>query len=142
MVYVDTTQPDRELRPGVDLWRVIACEEKTSRSGDAMLNLKLAREEDQGDHVYDVVMLEGKGRGIGIQKLRAFLPDGFKGELDPVSLIGARVWADMSIEEYQGKQSLKVDIGGLKHAGYQRADDPPDGRDAPPKDEDYSEIPF
>lgn len=96
-----------------------------------MLALKLSRVSEPSDCMYDNIMLEGGGWPIGKQKLAAFLDPGFKGDLDPISLVGVRVWAETGINEHKGKQRLAVIIEGLKHGGYQRAEDPPPGKSVP-----------
>ncbi len=131
MVQIDMTRPDRDLTPGVDLWKIIKCEPVQSRAGDPMLKVKFARVSDPQEHIYDNIMLAGGGWGIGKQKLGALLEANFKGDLDPLDLVGKRLWLYTVVDTYKGKDNLKVGIEELRHAGYQRADDPPPGKDAP-----------
>lgn len=119
MVHIDTTQPDRTLVPGTDLWAIKSCEEGKSSKGDAMLTLKLARVSNPGDHIYDTIMLAGAGWPVGKRKLGALLPAGFKGEFDVLELIGRRLWLSTGIESYQGRDRLRVLIADLKFAGMQ-----------------------
>lgn len=143
MVHVDMTQPDRELTPGVDLWEIIQCSSKVSRKGDQMLALKLARVSDPGDHIYDNIMLAGTGWGIGKKKLGALVPKDFKGDIDPLDFLGVRLWVETVVSEYEGKERLQVNIGGLKHGGYQRAEDVPEGKELPEETAvDPDSIPF
>lgn len=135
MVFIDTTRPDRELRPGWDLWEVTSFTSGKSRKGDAMFTVKLARVSDLNEQIQDTIMLEGLGWGLGKQKLGAFLPPGFKGDVDPIGFTGRRVWVETGIETYKDKngadrQSLKPVPSG-KHAGYQQENDPPPGMTAP-----------
>ena len=88
------------------------------------------------------VMLAGGGWGIGKRKLAALLEPGFSGELDPLDLVGKRLWVSTGIETYEGKDRLKVMIDELKHAGYQREDDVPPGCVAPDDKAGYDEVPF
>lgn len=127
MVEIDMTKPDRDLTPGVDLWRIAECVSRRSSGGDRMLAVKFRRVADDGDHLFDNIMLEGPGWGIGKSKLGALLPKDYKGDLDPLDLVDRRLWVETTVDEYQGKQRLKVDIQGLKHCGLQAEDDPPPG---------------
>lgn len=127
MVQIDMNKPDRDLTPGVALWVVKECSAGTSRKGDRMLKLKLARVEDETSHMYDNAMLEGGGWGIGKKKLGAFVPADFAGDFDPQSIVGERFWVCTTIRTYEGKDSLSVDHETLRHGGYQRADEVPPG---------------
>ena len=153
MVYIDTNKPDRELIPGVDLWEVIQCSHSRSQAGTDMLKLKFARVSNSSDHLFDNIMLDGGGWSIGKQKLAALVDPGFAGDIDPLDFVGRRLWLETGVQEYTKKdggkgQSLKVLIEGLKHAGYQREDDPPPGKSVPAKTdaeeflEDSEETPF
>jgi hypothetical protein len=137
MVHIDMTQPDREMRPGVDLWEIVKCNPDRSSKGDPMLKIELARVSDPSDRVSDNIMLAGKGWGIGKAKLGALLDPGFNGDLDPLDFVERRLWVETGVEDYVSKagkpgQALRVLIAGLKHAGYQRENDPPPGHSAPP----------
>lgn len=142
MVYIDTTRPGRELSPGIDLWAIRECVAKRSRKGDNMLAIKFERVSDSGDHLYENVMLEGAGWEIGKEKLAALLEPGFKGDLDPLALIGRRLWVSTTVREYEGKSSLSVNIDELRHKGLQREEDVPPGCTPPPPPEDLSGVPF
>jgi len=137
MVHIDLNAPDPRLTPGVDLWEIRECNRKDSRGGTPMLALKLARVSDPTQHMYDNIMLAGGGWGIGKRKLGAFLPADFAGEFDPLDLIGTQVWVETEIQTYEGKDRLAVNVNGLKHGGYQRADDPPAGKTI-----DEDSVPF
>lgn len=127
MVHIDTTQPDRVLVPGVDLWEIKEAREDKSTKGDPMLSLKLFRVSNPADHIYDTIMLAGAGWPVGKKKLGALVPAGFNGDLDPLDLIGRRLWASTGIETYQGRDRLRVLIGDLKFAGLQPAEMVPPG---------------
>ena len=142
MVHIDMNKPDRELTPAVDLWEIVECVATRSAKGDEMLSVKFARVENTSDHMYDNVMLEGNGWGIGKQKLAALVGPTFAGDLDPLSLVGQRYWVETAVREYQGKSSLSVNIEGLKPAGLQRADDPPPGKTAPQPVPEHDDTPF
>ncbi len=131
MVHIDTTKPDRVLNPGTDLWEVIEAKEGKSSKGDAMLKLKLARVSDPQDHLFENIMLAGAGWGIGKKKLGALVPAGFKGDLDPLDLIGRRLWVSTGVETFEGQDRLRVMINDLKYAGLQPAEMVPEGCSLP-----------
>jgi len=134
VVHIDMNRPDDSLAPGVDLWQIVSCTAKPSRGGDNMLALKFERV-DGGGNLFDNVMLGGGGWGIGKQKLAALVEPGFTGDLDPISLVGKRLWIETVVDNFEGRDRLKVNIKGLKHGGYQRADDVPPGCTMPAVDE-------
>lgn len=146
MPYIDMTKSGRDLKPGVDLWRVEQCVARPSRNGDQMFEMKLARASNDQDTILDWIMLEGGGWEIGKEKLRAYgIGPDFKGELDALSFVGKRVWAATAISPYtdkEGKQreSLKVDINELKFNGLQPENDVPPGCSAPAAEVD--DTPF
>ena len=140
MVHIDMTAPDRELNPGVHLWTVKKCEQTVSRGGDQMLKLELRR--DDGAKMFDNIMLQGGGWPIGKRKLAVFVGPDFKGDLDPLTIQGRRVWAETVVEAYNGRDNLKVNIEGLKHAGYQDVNDTPPGQEPAPPEVDDSDVPF
>lgn len=136
MVHVDMNQPGADLRPGIDLWVVREATSKESRRGDAMINLRLARVRGGTGTLYDNIMLEGNGWGIGKSKLGAFLPPDFSGDLDPLDFVGRRLWAETVVKTGERGDKLEVNIKGLKHGGYQPAEDVPPGESLPDDDGD------
>lgn len=141
MVDIDMSrEPESNLLVGTHLWTVKnARVEKSKTSGENMLVLTLKSGESE---MTDRAMLGGGGWGIGKKKLLALgLPADFKGALDPIQFIGAKVWCATKIEPYQGIdkktgqprtfQSLKVDVDQLTHAGYQPEAMVPAGCTAP-----------
>lgn len=133
MVRINMNAPTgRELTPGVDLWEIVKCEAKQARSGAQMLKIEFSRVSRPADRVFDNVMLEGPGWPLGQQKLVALgVPMDFNDDLDPLQLLNKRVWLSTGIETYEGKNSLKVLINELKHAGMQAVDDVPPGCSLP-----------
>lgn len=127
MVNVDMTQPDRKLVPGIDLWEIKEAADEKSSKGDGMLSLKLFRVSNPSDHIYDNIMLAGAGWPVGKKKLGALLPPNYKGNLDPLGLIGVRLWVSTGVEAYKGQDRLRVLIADLKFAGLQPAADVPPG---------------
>ena len=135
-------KPDRERKPGIDLWEVMQAEETKSRAGDAMFKMKYKRVSDPSAHIYDNVMLAGGGWGIGKQKLAALgVANDFKGEIDPLDFVGKRVWISTGVSTWEGKDNLKPITEGLKMAGYQPEEMVPEGHTLPepPK---ADEVPF
>ena len=140
MVRIDLNKADASLIAGIDAWEVIDCEVRYSKAGDQMLGMKFARISDRGDYMFDILMLEGPGWGLGKQKLAALLGDGFDGDIEVDEFRGKQVWIAAKVEEYNGKSSLKPDIrGSLKNAGMQAIEDVPPGCEAP---EPPTEAPF
>jgi len=147
MVHIDMTKTGRDLSPGTDLWRVDQCAYRTSRKGDGMLEVKLQRVSNDADSILDWIMLEGGGWDIGKSKLIAFgVGSDYKGDLDPLSFVGRRLWVATTINSYQDKdgnprESLRVDINELAHSGYQAEDDVPTGC-TPPAAAPDDDTPF
>lgn len=132
MAHIDMNRPDESCKPGVDLWKIVECTEKYARSsGNKMLALKMHRASGEPGTVYDNIMLEGGGWGIGKAKLAALLPADFNDELDPLSFVGRKLWVETSVESTSGKDRLRVNIAGLKHNGFQAEEDVPPGHVAP-----------
>lgn len=118
------------LKPGIYLARVESAEEKTSQKGDAYFDVALVASE-WGDAAIcnDVLMLEGKGRGIGIGKLGALgIPRG-KDEVLASELVGRSVYVAMDIKSkpYKGKvyERPEVDIEQGASFGYWPVATPP-----------------
>lgn len=120
IIEVDLTAPNPSLEPGVDLWQVDeAKSDKSKRTGDPMIVLKLSRVRRSTDKVTDRIMLAGGGYDMGQQKLGAFVPPGFKGKLNLVDLRNARVYANTEVTSFEGRSKLEVKPrDGLPHAGY------------------------
>lgn len=150
MVRIDTDKPADQparapLTPGVDLWQVAKAEETTSaKSGAQMLKLEMHRvstlTQKYPDRVFDNVMLEGGGWGIGKEKLMALLGGPFKGDLDVLDLLNKRVWLSTGIETYDGKDRLKVLVSdpkasnGFAWCGIQHEKNVPAGHALPGED--------
>lgn len=132
---------------GWHLIRVSNCERKTSQKGDAMYSIALER--PTGEFIgYDNIMLEGKGNGMGFQKLYALggaedLGDSVRYD-DPDELVGRQAYVYIRHGEYQGKTKCEVDIQ-MGSCGYLPENKPP--RDmassgSAPADLDDDPIPF
>jgi len=142
MVQVDMSQPDRVLKPGIDLWEILKAEHGKSKGNDACINLKLFRVSDRNDHLFDTIMLAGNGWPIGKKKLKAMIPEDFKGDLDLLMLVGLRLWVATEVQTYNGKDSLRVQIAGLKFNGLQKVGDIPPGYVMPTEAPLEGETPF
>jgi len=107
------------LKPGAYHVEVLTAEERTSKNGDAMFNIKLIAVDWNGAHIcFDNIMLAGKGRSMGQAKLVALgIPRG-QAEVRPDELVGARAFAFIGEGEWQGKKRLEVDISEGSHCGY------------------------
>ena len=143
MAYVDTTAPDPTLMPGVDLWVVEKCEERPANDGSNMFALDLKRASGKAGRLYDYLVFGGPGWGIAKKKLPAFgVPDGFKGELDPLKFRGLKLWAATKIDNYKGRDKLAVDLDQLRCGGYQPEGEVPEGCAAPDPVQAPSDTPF
>lgn len=113
------------FKEGVYYVEVKASEERIAQSSAAYFNVTLAAVEHGMQTIcYDILMLAGKGHGIGLAKLDAL---GFEKRhtLEAGELVGRRVYAALVEEEYQGKKRLCVDIGaeGAKCGYWPEGDD-------------------
>ena len=105
--------------PGAYLAEVEDVEERMSKAGDPFFSLKLRAVGDGTFLCFDVLMLGGKGWGMGRAKLVALgVPDNYEGDLTPGMLIGKRVMAHTTIETYQGKDRVKVNSNAGHYCGF------------------------
>jgi len=120
MARIDWSSEDRkQLEPGTYHVEVLTAEERTSRKGDTYFNVGLGAIDFGGRRLcYDNIMLEGGGRSMGQAKLVALGIEKGTPEVHPDSLIGLRAYAFVSIEEFNGKKRLSVDISRGSHCGY------------------------
>lgn len=140
-----------ELLPaGTYLVEVQEASEKNSKaSGDPYFELKL-RAVDHGRLLcYDIAMLAGKGRGIGMGKLEALGIEPGTPELIAGDLIGKRAYAAVTEESYKGTPRLRVDINAdTSICGYWPEDETPpsvnhgEPQEAAVAEEDDDDIPF
>jgi hypothetical protein len=146
MVYIDMTDDgSKDLVHGVNLWHVSNCYAAVAKSsGESMLVVTLICGPSKID---DNIMLTGRGwYGIGRKKLFALgvAPDA-AGELDPMTLIGRKVWVATFVETSftdrrtnevkECQPRLRVDIKQLACAGYQIESDVPPGATVPQEDD-------
>ena len=137
MAHIDMTRPDREFKPGIDIWVVKTADEKQSSNGNNMFSIRFVRESDPSDSLFDNIMLESRGWPIGKRRLQALgvAPD-HSGELHANALVGKRVFLATHVTNYRGEDRLQVDRDGLTHAGYQPISNPPDGYGCTQEDRD------
>ena len=157
MPRVDWTPPAPRREPGcyeVEIGSKI--EEKVSRKGDAYLRYPLMSVED-GEYIcHDMMMLEGPGRGIGQEKLKALGFDESTPAFETHELIGKRVFAQIYERAYKDgdgnpKKALDVNIEAGPHKGYWPHGSPPQhvtemsdsqAIDAAPDSLDIDDTPF
>ncbi len=131
--------------PGIYLARVGKCREAVSKGGDAMLVLEWETDilgKPAGPLCWDFLMMEGKGASMGCAKLlKLGFPKG--AEVKPEDVQGRRAYVRVGLQEYNGKQGLKVlTTFDPFECGYWSESENPEGvasATAPIDDED---IPF
>lgn len=146
-----TRKPESELLVGTHLWMVTSVAVEKARNNCDMVVIEF---KCGNSKLVDRIMLDGRGLGIGIQKLGAFgvAPD-FKGKVDGTKWIGMCVWVATvrgtfkGIDKKTGKprtyERLEVDISQLANAGLQRESDVPPGCSASPSVSTFiEETPF
>jgi hypothetical protein len=97
--------------PGRYLAEVVKCEEKNSnKTGEPYFNVEYKRV-DTGDHLcFDVIMLGGRGLGIGYKKLlilQAIKKNDSIISIEPHQLIGLRVVLDVVHQQYPGNDGTQ-----------------------------------
>lgn len=97
--------------PGVYLAEVDKVEMETSDSGNQMLIVQLRDAKSRAMICQDNIMLEGRGRGIGMAKLIQLGVAKGTTSFEPLSLTGRRVRIAVHHEEWNGKPRASVDIG-------------------------------
>lgn len=109
------------LQPGTYEVEITQSEEKTSEKGNKMWMLTLRALAFNCKLCHDNLMLPpNSGANISKAKLSAL---GFKDEelktVEAGHLLGKRTWVTVKHEEYNGRKSLRVDIGAKgSKAGY------------------------
>lgn len=114
--------------PGVYLVEVDEAEERTGKtSGDPYFNVRLKDVKGGGTLCYDILMLAGKGAGMGYARLRQLGISDETPSLQAAALVGLRAWVIVAEEEWKDEKRLKVipkwDDGAK--AGYWSEDMPP-----------------
>lgn len=108
---------------------VSACEEKSSKSGDDYYNLSFTEVGTGRFLCYDIAMLEGKGAGIGVKKLKAVggaVEEGDEYAIKPAGeVIGGRVYLHLVHESYGDKTRCVPDFKcDAAPFGYEPCDPP------------------
>lgn len=114
--------------PGIYPAEVHSVEEKKSKKPpySTYLKVKLVSIETRDTLCYDMIMLEGKGRGMGQRKLRVLGVDETTQEIDPASLVGRRAFVAIIHEPYGDRLQAKVDgYAETSICGYWPYDGPP-----------------
>lgn len=134
--------------PGMYRVKVVACEERESKSGDPYFSVRLAAVDFDNAFIgFDTIMLEGGGISIGIAKLTGLgITEQDGDDLQPEQLVDREAWAMLEIDTYQGRTRMQVDIradesecgyypiSGEEPKGVQKP--VADGEAAPAKEED------
>lgn len=103
MAQIDWTGGRKVWPEGRYRFEVRGCEEKVSKSSGASMFVVGLSALDWGGEMLcqDIIMLGGKGAGIGIQKLKALGFSGTEREIKAGELVGRRGFCNLGIEEYQ-----------------------------------------
>jgi hypothetical protein len=101
---------NESMSAGVYHVEVADAEERVSQSGDAYFSIRLKDLESGRIVCFDIIMLAGKGLGIGLSKLSKLGFDKDDDEIVAAQLIGRRAWVGTKEESYNGKERLVVDI--------------------------------
>jgi len=153
-----TPESFSEFGPGIYLAEVKACEVRhtSEKTGShPYYNVRLhdgAFAGDGGLIAFDNILLAGRGRSIGIAKLKALGFEEVMGDdgkpfidVEPEDLVGRRVWVMVGEDEYGGKVRLKVltEFEPKFSCGYWHEKHPPEeaGSDSGLMDPDDS-VPF
>lgn len=109
--WTGTTEDGFTIAPeGTYLAEVDSVEPKRTAGGEMSLSVQLRDPNSRAQICIDTLMLTGKGRGIGLAKLRQLgVPEGQQ-KLDPLSLVGRRVRVAIYHEKYEGQPRAKVNI--------------------------------
>lgn len=150
---------DTVLPAGVYLVEVIGATEGTTQKGDGKFVATLAAVKHEHAKVCeDSIVIAGKARYFGVQKLRALglLKGDKKEQIEARDLVGRRCYVNVIVEEYLSKRdgskrtALKVERMTESDVGYFPADRPPTGHEIalphkPPHDgslENATDVPF
>jgi hypothetical protein len=120
--------PREKIEPGLYTLVCLKAQLKHAKaSGDRYISVE-CKVQGRDAKVWETIMLEGKGKGMGVGKLAGW---GFKPgiEPDPMQFIDRETQAHLKYEEWQGEQWLKVDSRANKTGGYilpqYEGDEPP-----------------
>lgn len=112
--------------PGDYAAEVDGCEEKVSKKGAALFVVAFKDINTGNALCDDVIMLEGKGKGIGIAKLRALgFEENFQGDMSAAELIGRRCIVHLSWDDYGGKKQLRPNMKEGDYCGYSKIESQP-----------------
>ncbi len=131
---VDDSPRKQMPEDGCHLASVATAEIKVSKDDDGYISVTFTLPESGDWRVFDIVMLSGKGAGIGAAKSKALGHPLEHGQpVLPAIYVGCQVKLWLKVEQYDGKDRLKVDISRGTYCGY----DP-----VMPVDDDGEIIPF
>lgn len=83
------------------------CEERLSKKQEAYFSVKFVDKE--GDRIcWDVIMLQGRGAGMGSAKLKALGFEGNEQSIELHELNGRSAWLMLQEDEFKGKKRIEV----------------------------------
>lgn len=143
MATVDWSPFDPNLAPGIYLAEVDRCEEKRSRAGDTMFEIRLRAVDFMRDLCMDWLLVEGPARNIGQGKLKALGFTGSEASIESSDIIGRRCYVNVELNSYENKKGetrtnlrpTKCDGASL---GYFPENAPPSNVTKPPTED----VPF
>ena len=106
-----------KITPGIYSLVVLKASRRNAKaSGDAYISLE-CKVEGQNAKVWEIIMLEGKGRTMGRLKIAGW---GFKpgSEPSPDEFVDRRAQAHLDYEDWNGESWLKVKAFATKTGGY------------------------
>jgi len=109
--------PREKIEPGLYTLVCLKAQLKHAKaSGDRYISVE-CKVQGRDAKVWETIMLEGKGKGMGQSKLIGW---GFKAGIDPEphEFVDREVQAHLKYEEWQGEQWLKVDTRANRTGGY------------------------
>ena len=138
--YNESSSPKREsFPPGIYHVEVESAEERTSASGNGYFSVRLKDMESNKTVCFDIIMLQGKGIGIGLQKLMALGFSKEDSEIVAAELMGRRAFVALKQETYEGQKRLAVDISAKgSSVGYWTEDNPP--QEMTPGESDVNDL--
>lgn len=114
----DKQRGPRELPPPgcYPLICVDAEERESKRTQHPYFNLKweIVAGPHAGSWIFDILMLAGKGAGMGVQKIKALLgrAPAHEEEVEAMEFLNIRAWGHVKHDTYNGKSKCVIDLEG------------------------------
>lgn len=148
-INLDWNESDANLpAAGVYHAEVTNVEQRYSRAGDAMLIIYFNDATTRARLCQDIAMLEGNGARIGFGKLCQLGVKKNTPTLEPLSLVGERVYVSIDHREWEGEKQASVNIKAKKPFRFGYSTEAPTDREvltmAVPEGQEIadSEVPF